>query len=281
MQIPFPRVQASFLDGRAQSTRHKQAQFHRLFEAATGSAHAIKLALQADSGNSLAEVDLEFSLALSSLKQHYSSLDLKKQLQSDRQIEIGEGNAGRRRPLGIVYIIPSKWAPFYSIVSAWAAATAAGCPVLCETSFALRQLFQQSLDPELFAVSDSRPPADFAQQCTLVNQNMEDVHVTSWARVLEAPAQSTSVAVVNRSADIGATAITIATAGFAFGGKSSYSPHSVLVNEFRGRFIHGRACFTSSKTTNRSKRVVPDIKRTNYNRECRNRVGEEPRKIAT
>lgn len=134
MQIPFPRLQASFLDGRAQSTRHKQAQFHRLFEAATTAAQAIKLALQADSSNSLAEVDLEFSLALSSLKQHYSSLDLKKQLQSDRQIGSGKGNSGRRRPLGIVYIIPSKWAPFYSIVSAWAAATVAGCPVVLEVS---------------------------------------------------------------------------------------------------------------------------------------------------
>ena len=103
---------------------------------------------------------------------------------------------------------------------------------LSQTSSALRQLFQQSLDPDLFAMSDSRPPADFTQQCTLVNQTKEDVDVTSWARVLESPAQSTSVAVVNRSADIGATAKTIATAGFAFGGKSSYSPHLVLVNEF-------------------------------------------------
>lgn len=131
---PFPRIQISQLEERAQSIRHKQLQFHHLYAALTKSAAELKLAVQADLGQTLAEVDFEFTLALSELRTHYNYLNLKKDLETARRIEFGTENPEGTRPVGIVYIVPAKWNLCYSVLSPLGAAMAAGNCVILEVN---------------------------------------------------------------------------------------------------------------------------------------------------
>ena len=132
--VVFPGIQTSQLDGRAQSFRYKQGQLHRLYEALTRSASTLKLAIQTDSFLSSTEVDFEFAQALSELRLHYESLDLKADLKTVRLVETGVENLERTRPVGMVYIVPSKWSLAFSVLSALGAAVAAGSCVIVEVS---------------------------------------------------------------------------------------------------------------------------------------------------
>jgi acyl-CoA reductase-like NAD-dependent aldehyde dehydrogenase len=130
----FPRLQVSCLEGRAQSTRFKQAQFHSLHETLKKSSDAIKAAIAADSGHTPREVDFEFSLALSELRLHYDSLNLVTELANSLKIESDLENIDRVRPVGMVYILPQKQNLFYSVISPLGAAVAAGNCVVLEVS---------------------------------------------------------------------------------------------------------------------------------------------------
>lgn len=131
----FPSIQISHLDGRAHSYRYKQAQFHRLYDILTKSASTLKLAIQADSVLTSIEADFEFARTLLELRTHYDSLDLEGDLKAARKVESGVDNVARTRPLGIVYIIPSKSSLAFSILSALGAAIAAGSCVIVEVSY--------------------------------------------------------------------------------------------------------------------------------------------------
>lgn len=96
------------------------------------SASAIKLAIQADSGHSPNEVEFEFTAAISELKDLYESCNLAQELDSLRRVTKGENNAERTKPVGIVYMVPSTWSLFYSVISPLGAALAAGNCVILE-----------------------------------------------------------------------------------------------------------------------------------------------------
>lgn len=139
---PFPRLQISVLERRAQSTLHKQAQIRQLFSALNSSASAIKLAIQLDSGIQPREAELEFVLALTELRELYGALDIANELDNQRRISDDKDNLERVNPHGIVYVVPGTLSLFYSSVSPLAAAIAAGnCVVLEVLTF---QPFQQS-----------------------------------------------------------------------------------------------------------------------------------------
>lgn len=129
--LPFPRLQIAQSEGRGQSTLYKQAQFRRLHKSLTTSAPAIKLAIQADSGHLQNEVEFEFTLAISEIRDLYTSLDLAQALEIHRKVTKGHDNVERTKPVGIVYIVPATWSLFYSVISPLGAALASGnCVVL-------------------------------------------------------------------------------------------------------------------------------------------------------
>lgn len=132
LSLPFPRLQIAQLEGRGQSTLYRQAQFRRLYKSLTTSAPAIKLAIQADSGHLPNEVEFEFTLAISELRNLYNSLDLAQELDSLRRVTKGQDNVERTKPVGIVYIVPATWSLFYSAISPLGAALAAGNCVILE-----------------------------------------------------------------------------------------------------------------------------------------------------
>jgi acyl-CoA reductase-like NAD-dependent aldehyde dehydrogenase len=124
----FPRIETSSLEGRALSIRFRERLFHSLYSTVKASQAIIKDAITADFGCSEHEATLEYALAVSELRLHYDSLDLKADVKRAHSLEDLEGSTG----VGIVYVIPSKQNLFYSVVSALAAALAAGNCVILE-----------------------------------------------------------------------------------------------------------------------------------------------------
>lgn len=94
----------------------------------------------------------------------------------------------------------------------------------------MRKLLVDTLDADIFSVSDTRPPDDFLSRCFVLDQTK----ISSDARDREdgqiAPAGV--VAIVDRTANIKDAARDIGMARLSFGGGATYAPDRVLVDEF-------------------------------------------------
>ncbi|KAF7131374.1 hypothetical protein CNMCM5793_004545 [Aspergillus hiratsukae] len=232
----FSRLLAAEIDGRTQNTGYLQNEFHRLQSALSQHIDEIQDAIQKDSGNRPEEVRAELCLALKEIRTHYLTLSLEKDLEEEYRVVAGEDNAGATRGAGIVYIVPSTHTMFYSIVSALSAALAAGNCIILELTkntmalpAVLRRILSQALDADTFAISDERTDAAFLSRVLMVSQTGS---APLAERTLLSPANARTVAVVDRTADVAAAAEALVAARFAFGGRSTYSPDIVLVNEF-------------------------------------------------
>ena len=128
------RIEISRLEGRASSIRLRQNQFHRLQDALTSSEGAIKEALSESHGYGEDESGLEYALALSELRTHYLCLDLKRSVELSHSLEDLSATTG----VGIVYLIPAKQNPFYSVISVLTSALAAGNCVVVEVCCVLK-----------------------------------------------------------------------------------------------------------------------------------------------
>ncbi|PKX97790.1 uncharacterized protein P174DRAFT_458383 [Aspergillus novofumigatus IBT 16806] len=232
----FSRLLAAEIDGRSQNTRYRQNEFHRLQSAVSQHIDEIQDAIQKDTGNGPEEVRAELCLALKEIRTHYLTLSLDKDLEKEYRVVAGKDNADARRGAGIVYIVPSTHTMFYSIVSALSAALAAGNCIILELTkntmvlpAVLRRIFSQALDADTFAISEERPDATFLSRVLMVCQTGSAPLAD---RNLLSPANARTVAVVDRTADVPPAAEALVAARFAFGGRSTYSPDIVLVNEF-------------------------------------------------
>ncbi|KAL3471862.1 aldehyde dehydrogenase PutA [Aspergillus californicus] len=233
---PFARLIAAEIDGRAQNIRYRQTQFHRLQSVLVQHIDKIKSAIRTDSGNATEEVQAEICYALKELRTHYLSLNLEEDLEREYRVANGKDNEDATRGTGIVYVIPGTHTMFFSAISALTAAVAAGNCVIIELTKntmslppLLRQILSQALDADTFAISEERPDAAFLEKVLVVAQTS----IASLpAQSLVSPATARTVAVVDRTADIQDAAKALVTARFAFGGRSTYSPDVVLVQEF-------------------------------------------------
>ncbi|KAJ9603049.1 hypothetical protein H2200_012344 [Cladophialophora chaetospira] len=233
---PFSRIQIARLEGRAQSVRLRQSLFHSLHAALIASEGTIKRAIAADTGSSDADSSFEYSLALSELRTHYESLDLKTEVERAHTLENPSGTTN----LGIVYLIPAQRNPFYSILSPLCAALAGGnCvvlelpPTLSQVSSVLRKLLSEALDADIFAISDNRPPEPFLSQCHVVTQVEEQSRpISTSASSLTSRPSATTVAIIDRTADIKAAAKSIALGTHLFQGRSHYAPDILFISEW-------------------------------------------------
>ncbi|OOQ86815.1 aldehyde dehydrogenase PutA [Penicillium brasilianum] len=232
--MDLTRIVAANLDGRTQNTRYRQAEFHRLQAVLVKHIAEIQDAIRADSGHTQQEIRAEVVLALQELRTHYTSLDLKKDLEIEYRIANGKDNAENVQGAGIVYIVPSTHTLFFSVISALTAALAAGNCIVLElpqTTMALpallRQILPDALDHDTFAITSQRPDKSFLDKALLVVQTGAD-----GSHGLISPADSRSVAIVDRTARVAEAAQSLVAARFALGGRSPYSPDVVLVNEF-------------------------------------------------
>ncbi|PYH96517.1 aldehyde dehydrogenase PutA [Aspergillus ellipticus CBS 707.79] len=232
----FPRIVAAEIDGRCQNIRYRQNQFHRLKSAVVQHIDQIRDAIAADSGHSPEEVRAEICLAVKEIRTHYASLDLKKDLEVEYRVANGKDSPDGRRGVGIVYVVPCTHTLFFSVVSALSAAMAAGNCVILElvkNTMALpgilKKILPEALDADTFAITQERPDSTFLSKTLVVIQN-DSAAISD--RCLASSTTSRTVAIVDRTADIAAAAEALVSARFAFGGRSTYSPDVVLVQEF-------------------------------------------------
>nr|AAT65709.1 putative dehydrogenase [Aspergillus flavus] len=234
----FSAIIAGNIDGRTDNVRYRQRQFHRLQASILQHLTELKEAISQDSGHSEEEVQTEVCLSLKEIRSHYSSLNFEKSVQVEYRVARGEDNVDRKKGAGIVYIIPSTHTIFYSVIAALSAALAAGNCIIVEVFKALpytpvtallRGVLTGALDSDTFAISESRPDAEFLSTTRVLNQQSSDRLTPS---ILESPNTLRTVAVVDRTADLQEAAIDLVRARFAFNGSSPYAPDVVLVNQF-------------------------------------------------
>ncbi|KAH7078762.1 Aldehyde/histidinol dehydrogenase [Paraphoma chrysanthemicola] len=235
--VALANLQATALTARCHNAFFKQKQLKALHDVLRKNTSAIRDALKQDTSASDAEATTEVALSLGNVKEHYSAIDVKKELDAEYRITNGKDASDRREPWGVVYIDPQRsHTPFYSVIVTLSAAVAAGnCVALkLENSLRalpslLRKLLAEALEADTFAVISSSPSAESLLSCLSVLQETPIDHPTY--SQLVSP-KSRVVAIVDRTADIALAAEQLVAARFAFGGTSPYAPDVVFVNEF-------------------------------------------------
>ena len=89
-QRSFATLRAAALDQRARNIFYKTTQVEKLHAALLNDSSAIQEAIVADSGVTTAEAKVEYSLALESVRDRYSELDAKKDLEDEYRIANGK-----------------------------------------------------------------------------------------------------------------------------------------------------------------------------------------------
>jgi hypothetical protein len=253
MSSSIARLQASNIDGRARTPRYIQNQLQALHSSLLSNGSEIRQAIAASSQYTPAEVSIEYYLAISVVKDQYTSIDFEQMLEDEYRIANGKDAPDRRIAAGIVYIVPSSHSSFYSTIAPLSVSIAAGncavlevspfdlifpigcnnlqlSPTFSEMNSLLRKLLSQALDTETFTILDSTPEAgDFLNSCI---QLLPTPSKTCTANILISPSTSRAVAIVDRSSNLEAAASALVTARLSFGGQSPYAPDLVLVNEF-------------------------------------------------
>ncbi|CRG83449.1 Isoleucine--tRNA ligase [Talaromyces islandicus] len=236
-------VREAAIDGRMHNVIYRQLQLESLQKTLFEHANAIQKAISKDSGHSANETAIEYLLAMDNLNNHYQSLDYKSTLNDEYAILKGEDRDGRQEPFGIVYIVPTNYTLFYSVIVAVSAAIAAGNCVVIELQNTLqtvpallRKLLKSSLDHSVIEFVSSRASDEDLgpHKIHLYQEKSEtSLHTMDINNVkLSSPSSGRTIAVVDRTADLRKTAEALVTARFSFSGNSPYAPDIVFVNEF-------------------------------------------------
>jgi acyl-CoA reductase-like NAD-dependent aldehyde dehydrogenase len=240
MSSSIQRIQSANIAGQARTPRFIQDQLRKLHDALAKNSKQICQAIVNDSSHTTAEAGVEFFLALTSVKEQYDGVDFHKELGEEYNIANEKDAASRKVPAGIVYIIPSQYTLFYSLIAPLSAAIAAGnCVIaelettLSEVSSLLQKILPKALDTDTFAILETRTDnTEFFNSCTQVwGAEVFQQRTPSFKQIIS-PSNSRVVAVVDRSADLESAASALVRARFGFAGRSPYGPDLVLVNEF-------------------------------------------------
>ncbi|CAI7634885.1 unnamed protein product [Penicillium crustosum] len=226
MAASLRAVREAVLDGRMHNIVTRRTQLEAVQQTLLEKADAIHDAILADTSYVASEAAVEYLLTLNTLKEYHKSLNIDRALQDEYAIARGEDAANRRDPVGIVYIVPTRYTVFYSVLVAVAGAITAGNCIVIELSNSLqalpaliKKLLESSLDPRTIAfVSTPATDEDLGAQHMRLHQ---DNHLPGKV-----------VAVVDRTANINQAAEALVAARFSFGGRSPYAPDLVLVNEY-------------------------------------------------
>lgn len=95
----------------------------------------------------------------------------------------------------------------------------------------LKEILPTELDPDTFFTS-AKPIQDSTILSSALLVDQTSVSSTVATNALSSQNQRRTIAIVDRTADIDATAKAIVTARFKFQGASPYSPDLIIVNEF-------------------------------------------------
>lgn len=120
------RLVACSVDQRLHNVRYRQRQLHLLHQFLRQHSTEICDLIIQDSGHTHEESWLELSLTLITINELYEQLDFDDALRREYTVSRNESYINCRAPHGIVLIRPGSYTIFYSILSATAAALAAG-----------------------------------------------------------------------------------------------------------------------------------------------------------
>jgi acyl-CoA reductase-like NAD-dependent aldehyde dehydrogenase len=134
MSSSIARLQASNTDGRARTPRYIQNQLQALHSALLKNGSEIRQATSSSSQHTTAEISIEYHLAISVVKDQYASIDFDQMMDEEYRIANGKDAGDRRVAAGILYIVPSSYTLFYSVVAPLSVAIAAGNCVVLEVS---------------------------------------------------------------------------------------------------------------------------------------------------
>ncbi|KAK6075440.1 putative aldehyde dehydrogenase [Seiridium cupressi] len=193
-ETAIERLQMAVVDGRTENVRYRQGQLQSLSAALRDDVEKIASALADDSKGSPKEVEVEYYLAMNTVRHFYDTLNFEMEYTREYQVVHGKDNAMRREGVGLVLIRPTNHTRFYSIIAPLAAAISAGNSVLVDQA---TETSPESLRNQILPSSTMR-----------------------------------TIAIVDRGADVQLAAKSVLNARFSFGGTSPYAPDLVLVNEF-------------------------------------------------
>jgi len=132
MSRALQAVREAAVDGRLQNVITRQTQLESLQKILLENVASIEAAIEKDSGHSEAEAAVELVLILRGLLDYYATLDEKLALHREYAIARGEDGLERQDGIGIVYLVPTNYTLFYSIVITICAAIASGNCIVIE-----------------------------------------------------------------------------------------------------------------------------------------------------
>ena len=131
----FSPLRAAAIDGRTHNVFYRQTQLQKLHKALITNAEAFVSAIVSDSGNTRGEAQIEYSLALTELRERYVELKPKEELELEYAIAKGSDATERRVGFGFVIIkATADHTLFFSVVAPLSAAIAAGNCVIVQVS---------------------------------------------------------------------------------------------------------------------------------------------------
>ncbi|KAL1897610.1 hypothetical protein Sste5346_003916 [Sporothrix stenoceras] len=244
----YQRLRDTVVDGRAENVFYRREQLRKLHDRLSEGNTPLLDAIVADSGNTSAEAWTELYQALAVLKTCFDGLDPEKALAEEYAIAKQQDSAGARTAVGIVYIEPTMHTVVFSVVSAVAAAIAAGnCVIVVlektprQTPALLQQYLCDALDPDLLHIAPAKlDDAEFLQSCVRVIQEGSVAEAAAATGVsFVSPSRLLTVAIVDRTANIDDAARSLVAARFRYRGTSPYAPDLVLVDETaKGAFLN-------------------------------------------
>ncbi|KAK3290870.1 Aldehyde/histidinol dehydrogenase [Chaetomium fimeti] len=238
MPKPFSNIRSAAIDGRALNPIFRKTQLKQLHDVLLEKASDIQDAITADTGYALAEVQIEYCLAMRLLAEAYTAIDTGQSLRDEYAVSRGQNMPQAKEAVGIVVIHPAKHAFFSCLMSALVPALAAGnCVIvhgeqsLLRTPRLVLDLITKALDDDVFGTTTSPiGESDLDHPHIRVLQNgSESAHLSHH---LVSEPEARVVAVVERDADLDVAARELVRSRFALRGRSPYAPDLVLVNEW-------------------------------------------------
>jgi acyl-CoA reductase-like NAD-dependent aldehyde dehydrogenase len=126
MTRPFSKVRSAAIDGRLHNIYYRKTQLKQLFDVLVKNSQLIRNAIAEDSEYRRVEIELEFLLALQSLKDSYIALNPKREHKKEYLIANGQDSPLNREPIGIAIVEPAAHTFLYSVITAAGSAIAAG-----------------------------------------------------------------------------------------------------------------------------------------------------------
>lgn len=135
MSNSVQRVLNAAIEGQAQTPRFIQKQLSKLHTALVKDGSTIRSAINSDSNQSTAEIEIQYALTLQTVASYFTESNLERALHAEFALARLENAETNSVPYSVAYIVPSRYNFLYSSVCAVAAAVSAGSCVILEVRF--------------------------------------------------------------------------------------------------------------------------------------------------